>query len=76
MIFRIKAATCCLLISSLWVSAQENKKALTPEDLTKWQRISKSIISDDGNFIAVKREKKRIVSYPPVALAFHPHRSI
>ncbi len=45
-----------LMIVSLGVFAQQNKKPLTFDDILKWNRITETIIANDGNTIVYKSE--------------------
>ncbi|MGM0408789.1 MAG: hypothetical protein ACQERU_12455, partial [Bacteroidota bacterium] len=45
-----------LLIIGLGIFAQENKKPLTFDDILKWNRITETLISNDGNTIVYKSE--------------------
>ncbi|MDD4514208.1 prolyl oligopeptidase family serine peptidase [Massilibacteroides sp.] len=56
MVFRILTISSCLLLSAFFVSAQEKNRALTPEQLVDWQRVTQSSISNNGKFVAVKHE--------------------
>lgn len=56
MIFRYKLLITLFFMSAASAFSQEQKRALTVEDLVGWQRITQSKLSDDGNWIAVKHE--------------------
>ena len=45
-----------LMIFSLGVFAQQNKKPLTFDDILQWNRITETIIANDGNTIVYKSE--------------------
>ncbi|HSH52770.1 MAG TPA: prolyl oligopeptidase family serine peptidase, partial [Bacteroidales bacterium] len=45
-----------LMIFTLGVFAQQNKKPLTFDDILKWNRITETIIANDGNTIVYKSE--------------------
>ncbi len=38
------------------ISAQQTKRLLTFDDILKWNRITETIISNDGNFVVYKTE--------------------
>ena len=46
---------CFILILGRQISAQE-KRSLTIDDITKWNRITEKVISDDGNLTAFTTE--------------------
>lgn len=56
MIIRNSAVLLFLIFSSLCASAQSQKKALSVDDLTGWQRVTKSEMSHDGRFVAIRHE--------------------
>lgn len=56
MAFRYTVLVSLLFMSAVSAFSQEQKRALTVEDLVGWQRITRSSLSDDGNLIAVKHE--------------------
>ncbi|MGM0505392.1 MAG: hypothetical protein ACQESQ_12270, partial [Bacteroidota bacterium] len=45
-----------LMIFSLGLFAQQNKKPLTFDDILQWNRITETIIANDGNTIVYKSE--------------------
>ena len=45
-----------LLVTATLVSAQENKRAIKHEDIIKWNRITETHISNNGDFIVFKQE--------------------
>src|SRR5665647_1729208 len=44
------------LFAVFTLQAQQGKKALTVDDIVKWNRITDSKISDDGRYVAAKIE--------------------
>lgn len=48
--------TLILFLIVISITAQENKRTLTFDDILKWNRITESIISNDGNTIVYKVE--------------------
>ncbi len=48
--------TATILISALTATSQNAKKAMTIDDVVKWNRITEKEISPDGNYVAVKLE--------------------
>ncbi len=49
-------ALICLLIIGLTITAQQNKKPLTFDDILKWNRITEKEISHDGKIVVYKAE--------------------
>jgi hypothetical protein len=45
-----------LLISTTFISAQENKRPIKHEDIIKWNRITETHVSNNGEFIVFKQE--------------------
>ncbi len=54
--FRNKVAITCFILGTIATYAQSQNRALTVDDLTNWQRITRSEVADDGSLIAVKHE--------------------
>lgn len=48
--------TATILISALTATSQNAKKAMTIDDVVKWNRITEKEISPDGKYVAVKLE--------------------
>ncbi|MCK7473938.1 MAG: hypothetical protein MZV49_11355 [Rhodopseudomonas palustris] len=45
-----------VLLMAMSLSAQQNKRPLTFDDILKWNRITETIISNDGNYVVYKTE--------------------